>query len=167
MDCSPPGSSVHGIVQARILKWVAMPSSRRSSRPRDQIHVSCIGRQFIHHWATREALVLSVRDFKSMIKSIVSVCFLSQEFRTVSVGCAYLVTHSLKVFGFHPESSRQPLKAAAGGCVLLCLIFIFIFLIMKGSKFVNVEKSVQMDPQGHPGPIITNAIFFPLPQPIY
>ena len=36
---------------------------------------------------------------------------------------------------------------------------------MKGSKFVNVEKRVQMDPQGHPGPIITNAIFFPLPQP--
>ena len=32
MDCSPPGSSVHGVLQARILKWVAMPSSRRSSR---------------------------------------------------------------------------------------------------------------------------------------
>ena len=35
VDCSPPGSSVHGILQARILEWVAMPSSRRSSRPRD------------------------------------------------------------------------------------------------------------------------------------
>ena len=35
MDCSPPGSSVHGILQARILEWVAMPSSRRSSWPRD------------------------------------------------------------------------------------------------------------------------------------
>ena len=34
MDCSPPGSSVHGILQARILEWVAMPSSRGSSRPR-------------------------------------------------------------------------------------------------------------------------------------
>ena len=41
MDCSPPGSSVHGILQARILKWVAMPSSRGSSQPRDQTHVSC------------------------------------------------------------------------------------------------------------------------------
>jgi len=41
MDCSPPGSSVHGILQARILVWVAMPSSRVSSRPRDQTHVSC------------------------------------------------------------------------------------------------------------------------------
>ena len=35
MDCSPPGSSVHGILQARILEWVAMPFSRESSRPRD------------------------------------------------------------------------------------------------------------------------------------
>ena len=36
MDCSPPGSSVHGILQARILEWVAMPFSRGSSWPRDQ-----------------------------------------------------------------------------------------------------------------------------------
>ena len=35
MDCSPPGSSVHGILQGRILEWVAMPSSRGSTRPRD------------------------------------------------------------------------------------------------------------------------------------
>ena len=38
---SPPGSSVHGILQARILAWVAVPSSRGSSRPRDQAWVSC------------------------------------------------------------------------------------------------------------------------------
>ena len=35
VDCSPPGSSVHGILQARILEWAAMPSSRESSQPRD------------------------------------------------------------------------------------------------------------------------------------
>ena len=40
MDCSPPGSSVHGILQARILKWVAVASSRGSSPPRDRTHVS-------------------------------------------------------------------------------------------------------------------------------
>ena len=42
VDCSPPGSSVHGILQARKLEWVAMPFSRGSSRPRDQTHVSSI-----------------------------------------------------------------------------------------------------------------------------
>ena len=47
IDCSPPGSSVHGgILQARILEWVAMPSSRGSSQPRDQTHVSCIAGGF-------------------------------------------------------------------------------------------------------------------------
>ena len=52
MDYSPPGSSVHGVLQARILEWVAMPSSRASSRPRDQTHVSyisCIGRRVLYH----------------------------------------------------------------------------------------------------------------------
>ena len=51
MDGSPPGSSVHGILQARMLKWVAMPSSRGSSQPRDQTrvsYISCIGRKFLN-----------------------------------------------------------------------------------------------------------------------
>ena len=46
MDCSPPGSSIHGILQARLLKWVSMPSSRGTSQPRDQIWVSCIAGKF-------------------------------------------------------------------------------------------------------------------------
>ena len=52
MDCSPPGSTVHGILQVRILEWVAMPSSRRSSSPRDWTrvsYVSCIGRWVLYH----------------------------------------------------------------------------------------------------------------------
>ena len=42
MDCSPPGSSVHGILQARKLEWVAKPSSRGDSQPRDGTHISCL-----------------------------------------------------------------------------------------------------------------------------
>ena len=42
MHCSPSGSSVHGILQTRILEWIAMPSSRESSRLQDQTWVSCI-----------------------------------------------------------------------------------------------------------------------------
>ena len=52
IDCSLPDSSVHGTLQARILEWVAMSSSRGSSRPRDRTHtsyVSCIGRQVLYH----------------------------------------------------------------------------------------------------------------------
>ena len=47
MDCSPPGSTVHGISQARILEWVAISYSRGYSQPRDQTRVSCIGRQIL------------------------------------------------------------------------------------------------------------------------
>ena len=46
MDCSPLGSSVYGSLQARILKWVSMPSSRGSSQPRDRTRVSCITGRF-------------------------------------------------------------------------------------------------------------------------
>ena len=46
MDCSPPDSSVHGSLQARILEWVAIFSSRRSSRPRDGTFVSCLAGRF-------------------------------------------------------------------------------------------------------------------------
>ena len=46
--CSPPGSSIHGILQTRILEWVAIPFSRESSWPRDQTRVSCIRGGFYH-----------------------------------------------------------------------------------------------------------------------
>ena len=53
MDCSPPGSSVHGIVQARILQWVAIPCFRGSSWPSDRSLVSCMTGRFLIVWATR------------------------------------------------------------------------------------------------------------------
>ena len=56
IDCSPPGSSVHGILQARLLEWVPMPSSRESSPPMGQTQVSLIAGRFFclshkeSHW---------------------------------------------------------------------------------------------------------------------
>ena len=58
MDCSLPGSSIHGILQARILEWVSMSFSRGPSRFRTPTRISCIscmGRQILYHWATSEA----------------------------------------------------------------------------------------------------------------
>ena len=49
MDCSPPGSSVHGIFQARILEWVSISFSRGSSQARDWTHISCLGRRILYH----------------------------------------------------------------------------------------------------------------------
>ena len=51
LDCSPPGSSVHGIFQARMLEWVAISSSRWSSQLRSQSCVYCIAGRFFTNWA--------------------------------------------------------------------------------------------------------------------
>jgi len=55
MDCRPPESSVHEILQARILEWVAIPFFRGSSQLRDPTWVSCITGRFFTIWATKEA----------------------------------------------------------------------------------------------------------------
>ena len=62
--------SVHGILQARILEWIAIPFSRGSSQPRDHIRVSCIGRQILYHWATREAYYNSAKMISHAVISL-------------------------------------------------------------------------------------------------
>ena len=60
MDNSLSGSSVHGILQARVLEWVAISFCRGSSWPRDLTQVSCIAGRFFTIWATREAPKISL-----------------------------------------------------------------------------------------------------------
>ena len=76
VDCSPPGSSVHGVSTARILEWVAMPSSRGSSQPRDRTQVSRIADRFFTIWATREAHLCNNIKWKfwHTVLQIVCVC---------------------------------------------------------------------------------------------
>ena len=69
MDCSPPGSSVHGILQARILEWVAVSFSGGYSRPRDRTLVSYIAGGFFTTSATWEAL------FPFFFQSLATVLF--------------------------------------------------------------------------------------------
>ena len=57
MDCSLPGSSIHGIFQTRILKWVAISFSRESSQLRDKTQVSCIAGRLLTIWAIREVAI--------------------------------------------------------------------------------------------------------------
>ena len=60
MDCSLPGSSVHGIFQAVVLEWIAISFSRGSSQPRDQTQVSRIVDRRFTVWATREVIMILV-----------------------------------------------------------------------------------------------------------
>ena len=75
MVCSPPGSSVHGILQARILEWVAIPFSRGSSQSRNWTQVSHMAEWFFTIWATREAHNNeNFSDFRIQYQS--QLCFL-------------------------------------------------------------------------------------------
>ena len=65
VNYSLPGSSVHGVFQARVLEWIAISSSKGSSPPRDLTWVSCLGRWFFTIWDTREAspeILVHVRE---------------------------------------------------------------------------------------------------------
>ena len=66
-DSSPPDSSLHGTLQARILEWVAIPFSRGSSQSRDWTQVSCIADRFFTVWLTGEALKQMKQRYFSLI----------------------------------------------------------------------------------------------------
>ena len=71
LDCSPPGSSVYGILQARVLEWAVIHFSRGSSQSReDQTWVSHIAGRFFTIWATREALNIALGEIKCAWLSI-------------------------------------------------------------------------------------------------
>ena len=79
---NPPGSSVHGIIPAGILHWVAISPSRGSSQLRDQIHISCascIARQILYQWATGEAPFHLIPCFKIKMQNL-KIKFYNLEF---------------------------------------------------------------------------------------
>ena len=90
MDCSQPDSSAHGILQARILEWVAIPFSGGSSWPRDWIQVSCLTGRFFTIWARYSRLFLYPACpllWKQPFLQRFPVLLIRYEY--LSVGCAY------------------------------------------------------------------------------
>ena len=86
IDCNPPGSSVHGILQARILEWVAISYSRGSSRPRDRTqisYVSCIGSQVLYHYCYLASPFLSMLTILVISSDLISLLYMpSHSFKT-------------------------------------------------------------------------------------
>ena len=96
MDCSPPGSSVHGFLQARILEWAAISFPRGSSWPRDRAPVSCTAGRFFAIWATREALDIHQRTLVVLPSSHTPASFPSSFFsalHSVSLALVPLFPH--------------------------------------------------------------------------
>ena len=74
MDCSLPGSSIHGVFQAIILEWVATSFSRGSSQPRDRTQFSCIVDRRFTAWATRKTMFLTVHCVSNLGLSFIYSC---------------------------------------------------------------------------------------------
>ena len=112
MGCSPPGSSVHKSLQARIVEWVARPFSRGSSQPRDWTWVSCTDRLILYHGATWNVQVLS-RCLK--IRNKWGLSFLA------SYLCLHSTpTHSLLPSHFSALSHIQPPAQKAARSFFTC-----------------------------------------------
>ena len=97
MNCSPPGSSVHGILQARILEWVAIPFSRGSSWPRDWTCVSCIAGRFFTEFP--QQFPITSLSWETVIPGI---CWPSlQCWRKCFALWTYLTAHPKRAVYFH------------------------------------------------------------------
>ena len=101
IDCSPPGSSIHGILQARTLEWVAIPFSRGSSWPRHRSRVSCIAGRFFTIWVTREVL-LYYGSNKPNRRLLIKVWF-----SNFSVHQNHLEALFILITGLHPQVLNQ------------------------------------------------------------
>ena len=119
MDCSPPGSSVHGILQASILEWGAISFSRASSQPRDWTHVFCIGMQILHHrtiWKAQDigtslqsghyVPVLHGSPLKNTCLGWIQTCSQSSIKARWHVGAEAASNVSLEISGSQPLSIR-------------------------------------------------------------
>ena len=118
MDCSLPGSSVHGIFQARVLEWVAISFSRGSSQPRDWTQVSCIAGIHFTIWGTGEVTIN--RRWGSILSTKI-LCHLLSLLRGLHLGpmstdfpddasgkAPGCQCRSYKECGCIPESGRSP-----------------------------------------------------------
>ena len=110
----PHGYTVHGILQARILEWVAIPFSKGSSQPRDGTQVSCIAGRIFASWATREAQLKWVADPFSSGSS------LTQESNRGLLHCRR-VLYQLSYKG-------SPLRESKAGFFKVICVCVFVYL---------------------------------------
>ena len=130
MDYSLPGSSVRGILQARILEWVAISFTRGSSRPRLHTWVSCIAGSFFTVWATREAQKY-IQCVKTVIHSNLMYEHHLEEYGTV-------VTHSSDLLppSFIPFWNKQKTIATTKNLETFNCFYIW------SNEIINVNATV-------------------------
>ena len=155
VDCSPPGSSVCGILQARILEWVAISTFRGSSWPKDWTcisSISCIGRWILYHWATWEA---PSRPHYSMWKLLALTSEYYDRFLLMDGGDSRLELKN-RTFLFLTIWSQTVPQVKRRGESLLC------FCIIHGIG-PRWHKLLELQPRIHPGKVCSLTLTkFPL-----
>ena len=116
-DCSLPGSSVHAILQARILEWVAIPFSRGSSQPGDWTWISCIAGSFFTVWAIRETKYKCFIQLQYWVITIHLLQQLAFPYGSDSKASAY----SLGDLGSVPGLGRSPGEGNGNPLQYFCL----------------------------------------------
>ena len=135
MDCSPPGSSVHGILQARMLEWVAISFSRGSSWPRDWTQVSCIAGRCFTLWATREAqdiasLITWLRLFHLFLSYYLFLVFYSLIIRCLVDILVFILLDFIKLLESMDDIFHQFGKIFSY-CHFNCCLSLFSFLLLE------------------------------------
>ena len=130
MDCSSPGPSVHGILQARMLEWVAIPFSRGSSWPRDRTWVFCIAGRFLTVWAHmymyvyRHALCIYIYSLKISLLQ-------TPKYSWIFTPAKFQCYQCLRQVGFHT------FKTSLSVISLLLLLFLyFVCFYTLGRDFI-------------------------------
>ena len=123
LDYNSPGSLVHGIFQARIPEWVAIPSSRGCCWPRDQTWVSFIGRWILYYWDTWETQPLGTEKLGNFVHSRSRYLTCASEASWIhSLNCSTILTYWLMLTVFIIPISRS--------------------LFLEKNKFLNSLQSV-------------------------
>ena len=113
MYYSLPGSSVHGIFQARILDCIATAFSRGSSQPRDRTWVSCIGRWFLYHWPIWEAQIIAISNRTPLFWKAALLCPFSGKLLLLCWVVSYLAL---------PDSAQASPLSSLSSFLLRCYL---------------------------------------------
>ena len=137
MNCSLPGSSIHGILQARTLKWVAMSFSMDSSWPGDQTQVSCISCRFFTIWVTLVPTIkfLEVKTCTNPCKPRNNLLCKQEEWIQFLLKCLTTLSILLVVYSNSYQQSRKrqiiiTCSSLPKWNTRLCLIFSCVFVCM-------------------------------------
>ena len=134
MGCSLPGSSVRGILQARILEWAAVPFSRGSSQPRDWTQVLRIAGGFFTVWATREAMESNCSWYKN------GLCGFKTKYKLLCTADVTVKLASIIAFTFHPVLWLT--FPHIYGPIIWTNLLLSIYGVVSGFFFLSVSLSI-------------------------